>query len=277
MNEHFFIYNGRPIAKNALEIGPTHPGLMHGDGLFETMRMHKGKILNERLHQDRLRHGCDVLGYEATEDKISTIFSNCQSAYARFTSPHLRVRLSIYRSESVFTGEGTCTIDYLIQVIPATVPVFKQEGISAIIYPDSKKDSGTLSNLKHSSYLLHTQAFRAARTAGKDEAIILNDGYRVCETSIANIFFIEGDTIITPRLNEGCVAGTLRRWLVENQAKIGYKIVETTCSVARLLSADEVFITNAIRWIVPLRAIDDTKYRIRDSHLLFDRVKACLM
>ncbi|MDE3183053.1 MAG: aminotransferase class IV [Bacteroidota bacterium] len=89
-----------------------------------------------------------------------------------------------------------------------------------------------------------------------DEAIILNAFGRVCESAIANIFIIKDEKIITPLLAEGCVAGTMRRWMMEKLLLRNLKIEEKSLSVEELLLADELFLTNSIqpvRWVKQFR------------------------
>jgi branched-chain amino acid aminotransferase len=82
--------------------------------------------------------------------------------------------------------------------------------------------------------------------------ILLNAFGRICESAIANIFLIKNNKIYTPPLSEGCVAGTLRRWMLEKFFLKRYEVVEKKLSMDSLLNADEFFLTNSIqlvRWV----------------------------
>ena len=73
-------------------------------------------------------------------------------------------------------------------------------------------------------------------------------------------FLIKDEVIYTPALAEGCIAGVMRRNLVEKLTAGGYKLVEDKLSVDELLYADEVFLTNSIynmRWV---QSVGDKKY-----------------
>jgi branched-chain amino acid aminotransferase len=66
---------------------------------------------------------------------------------------------------------------------------------------------------------------------------------------------IKDGIIITPALNEGCINGVMRRYLLEKLTGAGHRIVETFVSVPDLENADEIFLTNAIngiRWVQQL-------------------------
>ena len=59
-----------------------------------------------------------------------------------------------------------------------------------------------------------------------DECIVLNSFERVCESAIANIFIIKGENIYTPPLSEGCVAGIMRRWMLEKFDLKKYQVLK---------------------------------------------------
>lgn len=276
MNEHFFL-NDRLMPARSPVFDAQHPGIMHGDGIFETMRMHDGKLINEAAHRERLASGCAVLNYRLTTEKMAEAFGACHKLYLHKPEPFIRIRLSVYRAASSFTSPHNTDIDYLVQRLPLTIPSFQQEGIAAAIYTDGFKGTGKLASLKSTSYQLYTAAYQAARRANKAEAIILNAYQRVCETSIGNIFFAEGGQLFTPSLGEGCVAGTIRRWLLSNSQHTGIHIQETLCTAERLLNAEEVFMTNAIKWVVPITQIDQSNYESRFAGELFQRLKEHLL
>ena len=70
--------------------------------------------------------------------------------------------------------------------------------------------------------------------------------------SVSYIFLIKNEIIYTPALSEGCVAGTLREYLIRKLGEDGFKCIEKEITIEELLAADEVFLTNSIyniRWV----------------------------
>lgn len=276
MNEHFFIYNGSLFKEGRPVISSDHPGLLYGDGIFETMRVHHGKIINSSYHFKRLINSLKILDYQFPSGIKSRLNKNLRALIDKYPEEKfLRIRLSVFRSQSYFSAEKS-TIDFIIEAFPLTVIHFNSSGLRATIYRSSTKGTGELSNLKNNNYLLNLQATKFARENNKDESILLNSFGRIIETAIANIYFIEGGKIFTPALDEGCVAGTIRSWLMKNVSKINLSINETQCDIDRLLSADEIFITNAIKWIEPISYIENRTYKIEYSKLLFEFISSNL-
>jgi branched-chain amino acid aminotransferase len=111
-----------------------------------------------------------------------------------------------------------------------------------------------------------------ARENKLDDAIIVNTQGRICESAIANIFIIKDDVIYTPPLSEGCVAGVMRRWLLE-KSSLKDHIIEQKLETEDLFQADEFFLTNSInllRWVEKFR---HKKYNNKKTTHIFEQVK----
>src|SRR5690606_21205735 len=89
---------------------------------------------------------------------------------------------------------------------------------------------------------------RRRREMGWDD-IIRCDESGITETPKANIFLIEGDRLITPPLSVGCVHGLMRAWLNQTLKTKGWEVKESPVSLERLLGAEAIFLTNAVRRI----------------------------
>ncbi|MBK8521576.1 MAG: aminotransferase class IV [Chitinophagaceae bacterium] len=75
--------------------------------------------------------------------------------------------------------------------------------------------------------------------------------------------------VYTPALAEGCIAGVMRRNLIEKLTAAGYKLVEGKVTVDELLDAEEVFLTNSIynlRWV---QSIGDKQYTNRQTQKIY--------
>jgi branched-chain amino acid aminotransferase len=105
-----------------------------------------------------------------------------------------------------------------------------------------------------------------------NDALILNQHGRICEATIANIFWIKDDRIHTPPLSEGCVAGVMRKYLLEKIPAINRKTSETELTIDELQNAEEVFLTNAVygmRWV---RGFRDKQYQNIQCIKLFQSI-----
>jgi branched-chain amino acid aminotransferase len=139
------------------------------------------------------------------------------------------------------------------------------------VFEAGKKSCDAFSHLKSNNYLLYALAAQYAKQQKWNEAVVLNQHSRICDATIANIFFIKNTIVHTPHLTEGCVEGVMRKYLIENCTKSGITIEEGAYNATHLLEADEIFLTNAfygIRWI---KRFGERQYQYNQSAQFFQQ------
>jgi para-aminobenzoate synthetase/4-amino-4-deoxychorismate lyase len=88
------------------------------------------------------------------------------------------------------------------------------------------------------------------------EAPLLVDSGEVLEAGWANIFAVRGGTLFTPPLDGRILPGVTRSTVIELAPSQGLEVVETSLTLDRLCEADEAFLTNSIRGIESVGAVD---------------------
>lgn len=260
MNELFFIYNGRFFRVGDPVISAGNRSLRYGDGLFETMRMHNGKIINVDFHFERLFSGMEILQIEVPKlfSKEFLLTTVNELLWKNSHREKARIRLMVSRNGSggIFDS-GNNSPDYIIETWPLQEKIeLNENGLFVDVFADAKKSCDQFSNLKSNNYLASVMAGLFAKKNKLNDAILLNVFGRVCESAIANIFIIKDENIYTPSLSEGCVAGIMRRWMLEKFSSKNYIVAERNLSLDDLIEADEFFLTNAIhpvRWVKNFR------------------------
>ena len=249
-------FNGKFIGSGKPVINADSRSFRYGDGIFETIRVSAGKIVLADAHFDRLFSGINLLRFEQpsflTPEWLSRqIIELCKK------NNHLqsaRVRLVIFRGEGGLYDSQNHFPNHIIQswALPLSPQQINENGWVIDIFPGGRKSPDIFSNLKSNNYLLYAMGALFASQNHFNDCLLLNTYGRVCDSTMANIFCRIKNIIFTPALSEGCVAGVLRRHLVEKN-KIGeYEIREREINISFLESADEVFLTNAIqgiRWV----------------------------
>jgi len=104
-------------------------------------------------------------------------------------------------------------------------------------------------------YLDPLWARELAAAAGADEAVRLDADGNVAECATANIFVVTGGEVVTPPL-DGILPGITRARVLAACAAHGIPCRERTVSPDELHAADEVFVTSAIRGVVPVTSLD---------------------
>lgn len=127
-----------------------------------------------------------------------------------------------------------------------------ENGLDIGLFEDGWKSCDAFSNLKSNNYQLYALAAQFAKQQKWNEALVLNQHQRICDATIANVFFLKDNVLHTPHLKEGGVNGVMRNYLIAQLHSANVQIVEGAYSVTDLLHADELFLTNAmygIRWV----------------------------
>lgn len=245
---NFICFNGE-IIKDAPVFAAGNRGFRYGDGVFETIKVFHGRVLLQQYHFDRLFTSLPLLkinpGEKLTRENLSKqILELCNKNNC---SASARIRLAVYREEKEKMG-------FVIEAFPLDEKVnqLNDNGWSITIYPFSRKSCDVFANLKSANYLPYVLADLYAKEQNCEEAIVLNSDNRLCDASKANIFLVIGDEVYTPALNQGCVNGVMRRFVIEELKNTGVPVHQIIVDEQLLLNADEVFLTNAIndiRWV----------------------------
>lgn len=230
----------------------------YGDGLFETMKLVGKNISLEKYHFERFFSGLQQMGFDipapVTKEKLKQqVIGLCEKNNCAESG---RVRLSVFRGNGGIY-EGNNDLQYIIESWPLdrSVNQLNENGYIIGIYPDARKSCDKFSNLKSANYLPYVMAARFAKQNKWNECLVLNTHDRITDATIANIFLIKDEQIITPPLTEGCVNGVMRRYLIEQ-----LPVKQTALTIDDILSADELFLTNAVQGIRWIKQFQDKTY-----------------
>lgn len=256
----FINFNGKLIEQGIPVVKSDNRGLRYGDGLFETMRMEKGIIRNWDLHMDRLFAGLSSLKFTPSKlFKAEYLLAEIQNlALKNRVTKQARIRLMIIRGSGGLFDPENLHSNFIIEAteLPEQYFRFNENGLVIDVFPEARKAVDAYSNLKHNNYLPYAMGAIWAKEHRLNDCLLLNQYDHICDSTIANIFLIKNATIFTPPLSEAPVAGTMRRFLLEQLKAKGYSVEETTIGINELLEADEIFLTNAaygLRWVASFR------------------------
>lgn len=254
-------YNGQFMANNQPFLTAGNRAFSYGDGLFETMHAFGTTARNVNLHLKRLINSMKLLGMEIptflTQEFIEREVTRLLNKNRIFGSA--RVRLTVYREEGGYYTPSANGVSMVIQAKPLEVNFFEfnKKGLVIDIFTDLRKPINFLSGIKSCNAMIYVMAGMHKLRLGFDDCILINDQNRVCEAISSNLFYVIGDNIYTPSLNEGCVDGVMRRLVISTARDLGYKVFDNASVYPEeLLHAEEMFLTNAvagIKWVVGFR------------------------
>ncbi len=260
----YFNCDGKIYKNNTTVISINSRGFRFGDGLFETLKSRNKKLQFADDHFERLWKGMNLLQFKMpvhfTAEKLQEEISDLLNKNGH--NNIARVRLTVFRGDGGLFDEINHIPHYLIQTwaLPDDTGKWNSNGLLLGIYNDVKKSCDILSSVKHNNFLPYVMAALHAKKQKCNDAVLLNNNDRICDTTIANIFLIKGDVIHTPSLDEGCIAGIMRKNIISQLVKANLKVFEGEITVDDLLNADEVFLSNSIYNIRWVQRIGDKEY-----------------
>lgn len=237
--------NGKFLNARDAKISVFDPGFLYGDGIFETLRTYKGKIWQITEHLERLYESARMRGWKLSwrPDELAEILGK---TVRKNSYPESRIRISIT------PGIKQPTLFIWVQPLE-NVPISAySRGVSVITFPLERpfpqmKTASMQPLLIARSEMLKKRAF---------EALLLNHRGFITEGTWTNVFIVKRKTVITPKL--GVLLGTTRSTVLK-LAKPLFRIKLRDITRRELMNADECFLTNAPKGIVPVVKIDGEK------------------
>jgi len=260
---NFICLDGKIIPDHEPVLFADNRGFRYGDALFETMKFINAEIVLGQFHFDRLFAGLQLLDYILpTHFSESLLKENINELIQRNKCGKIaRVRLTVFRGHGGLYDENK-NAGYLIECWPLadTVNTLNENGLIIDVFPGAVKSCDQYSNLKSASFLIYSLAAQYAKKQKLNECLVLNTKGNIADGSITNLFIIKAEKIYTTSLDEGCIAGVMRKYLIQSLKKSGYMIAESSITVDDLAAADEVFLTNAIQGIKWVKEFKGKEY-----------------
>ncbi len=244
--------NGRPAAK----ISVLERGLHYGDGLFETIACLGGEPRLLRLHLRRLGAGCARLGLDAAD--LPGLAEEVR-AQAR-EAPRAILKVLLTRGPALERGYGVTGRERSTRIMlryawPEEDPGLAQQGVRVRIAGMRLGENPALAGLKHCNRLEQVLARREWADPGIFEALMFSSSGALISGTMTNVFLVQDARLHTPCVDRCGVAGVMREVVLETAAAAGILASECVLDAAALARAQEVFLTNALIGIRPVREL----------------------
>lgn len=260
------LYNldGKLFHENEHNLSVNNRSFRYGDGFFETIKLVDGNIQLKQLHFDRIATSLVTLGFKANKHFSFEILEQQIIALAAKNNHSKlgRIRITFFREDAGLYEVTNFHPHILIQSfeLNETVNKLNENGLVIGAYDIAKKSCDAFSNIKSNNYLQYAMAALWAKENKLNDALLLNCNNNIADSTIANIFIIKNGTIKTPALTEGCVAGVMRKHIIETLKQQNIIVTETTINIEDITTADEVFLTNVIKGIMWVRQFGNSNY-----------------
>lgn len=236
-------------------------GFTVGDGVFETLKVvpapdgSGGVPFAMDRHVARLQRSAEGMGIAAPEprDVGRAMLAVCAA------NPQIRgrgrMRVTVTSGAGPLGSDrGRADATLAVTIAPATPwPATTVLALS----PWPRNDRSPVTGLKTTSYAENVLVLAHAKSLGADEALLSNLAGDVCEGTGSNVFLVLDDTLVTPPLSSGCLAGITRELVIQWCAAAGAEVVERPVPLSALAEASEVFVTSSTRDVHPVTEVLD--------------------
>lgn len=243
-------------------VDPADRGLAYGDGLFETMAVDDGEVRWFDLHLDRLEEGCRRL----------EIPPPSRSLLAHEIKAHCPKRGRAVVKLIVTRGTGargylppepaTPTRILAISSWPDYSAANYRSGIRVRVCQLRLGENPALAGIKHLCRLEQVLAQLELRGHAVQQGLLLDASGNVAGGTSSNVFAVHRGEIATPTLARCGVKGVMRRAVLETARRLGLRADERDFSLAELLAADELFVTNSLFGIWPIADVDAQRFAL---------------
>lgn len=249
----FFAIDGVVMPAAEARISVLDLGFLRGTGAFETFRTYAGghpHALAEHLRRLWVAaEACGIAPCFRENDLRKTV------AEIRERSGHDEMRVNLVVSPGVHTegvfGSAAPTWVVIARDLHAPPESAYRDGVSAVTFLGAR----LLPDLKTTSYLSGRPGILQAGRAGAHEAFYMDAQGFVSEGVTSNVLIVKDGAVRTPQL--GCLAGISRGGVEPVCRHLGLRWEFAPLHRDDLYSADEVWITSAVREVLPIVRVDD--------------------
>lgn len=259
-NENILIHvGGELLPREDAKISVFDSLVQGGDGVWEGLRIYKGKIFALDPHLDRLIDSAHAMAFEGIPSRDEIKKAIFETLEANGMRDEVHIRLTLSRGKKVTSSMnpqvnqyGTC----LIVLAEWKPPIYASTGVRLITSAIRRNTAQCIdSKIHHNNLINNILAKIEANVAGVDDAIMLDIFGFVSETNATNIFIIKRGEVITPHA-DSCLPGITRGNVINLAKGAQIPMIERNVSLTEVYTADEMFTTGTVGELSPVLEVD---------------------
>ncbi|WP_100655987.1 aminotransferase class IV [Alteromonas flava] len=264
--------NGQLFKRDEAKISVFDSGFILGDGVWEGLRLHAGRLVFVGEHMQRLYAGAKALDMDiglSKQDLVERILTTCE---ANNMHDDVHIRLMVTRGI-----KATPYQDPRVTITPATIviipeyksPVAPSESGLRLFTTHVRRGYSDVQDPKlntHSKLNCIFACIQAAK-AGVDEALML-DPQGFVATCNSTHFFIVRDGEVWTSSGDYCLDGITRRKVIDLCKANQIPVFERNFTLSDVYSADEAFITGTFAGLSPVGEVDGRRIGEGDFSLM---------
>ena len=248
--------NDKYLDVQEAKISPLDRGFLFGDAIYEVIIAVNKKPFELGAHLNRLKKNLSYLKYSLLdqfdlEEIILEVISR-----NKFINQVIYVQISrgtdIVR-DHIPSNDLTPTI--FVSSHELKTDFSPSSGEKAILLEDFRWRK---SQIKATSLLANVIYRSEAKNQEVFETILFENGF-ITEGAVSNVFCCIDNKILTPPLTENILPGVTRKVILELIQDTSFEYKETKITVDAFLSAEEIWVTNSTKGVIPIIELDGKK------------------
>ncbi len=232
-----------------------------GDGVWEGLRVHNGRIAFLDAHLDRLYEGAKTLDFDIgiVKDEMATRLYETLSANNMTEDVHIRLMVSRGEKATPYQDPRATITAATVVIIPEykkPLPETSEKGLELFTvhvrrgFPDVQDQK-----LNSHSKLNCIMACIQAAKAGVDEALMLDPHGFVATCNSTHFFIVRGGEVWTST-GQYCLGGITRSNVIDLCRENDIPVFEKNFSLTDVYGADEAFVTGTFAGLAPVAMVD---------------------
>jgi len=258
--------NGRLEPAETALLTVTDRGFQVGDGIFETLLVVGGRVLELQLHASRLQASAEVMAIPLPDDLgplLGRVIAElCRANGLDDAGARVAVRVTVSRGAvdgRALLPPNEVSPNLVVQAWRADPPPPKLlgRGLRLAISKVRRDPASPLATVKTTSRAEFVYAQLEARRRGADDALFLTTEGHLAEASSASLFLVRGAGLATPSLDCGILVSTTREWVITSGGPgLGMAVRQDHLTPEDLFAADEAFLASSVAGIQPITIVD---------------------
>lgn len=239
-------------------------GLAYGDGHFTTMQVVNGRIVLWPRHLARLQQACQRLGMAAPD--WDGLRASVDAAITGIDVGCAKLMVTRGSGGRGYSPAGCDSPRWVLTLsaYPVHYLQWQEEGIDLVVCRQRLGEQPMLAGLKTLNRLEQVLLKRELEARQAVEGVVLNTRNVLVEGVSANLFWRRERIVFTPDLSHSGVTGVMRHWVMDALKQMGIELRVVEAPLESLWQAQEVWLTNALMGLVPVRRIEQTSYPHRE-------------
>lgn len=261
-NESIEIYiDGEFYPRDEAKVSVFDSGFLVGDGVWEGLRLHRGRFAFLDHHLDRLFQGAAAIGLDIGRNRDEIVAALRETVKRNGMEDDVHVRLMVTRGKKKTPAQDPrLTVGGPTMVIIAehkvADPQVSEQGLTLFTSTVRRPPPDTLDpKLNCHSKLHEVIALVQALEAGADEALMLDPTGAVATCNATNFFIVTSGEVWTST-GQYCLNGITRRLVLELCREAGISSSERAFSLTDVYSSEEAFVTGTFGGLTPVTRVD---------------------